>query len=133
MGLIKKLGYCMAIWFGFLAVAYQVLMHIYQPELKQELHLERAQGIAKIVVEAESGIQHIDSDSVEMMLFAQGYAHAKDRLWAMERLRRFSNGTLSEVLGDETLPIDKLSISVGVGKASRETWEKPGVMGDLQK
>ena len=67
-----------------------------------------------------------------MMLYAQGYAHAKDRLWAMERLRRFSNGTLSEVLGDETLPIDKLSISVGVGKASRETWEKPGVMGDLQ-
>tara|TARA_B110000285_G_C14912274_1_gene508522 strand:- start:616 stop:786 length:171 start_codon:yes stop_codon:yes gene_type:complete len=56
MGLIKKLGYCMAIWFGFLGVAYQVLMHIYQPEQKQELHLERAQGIAKIVVEADSGI-----------------------------------------------------------------------------
>lgn len=90
--------------------------------------MERAQGNAKIVVEAESGIQHIESDSIEMMLYSQGYGHAKDRLWAMERMGRFANGTLSEVLGDETLPIDKLSLSVGVGKASRETWEKPGVV-----
>ena len=68
-----------------------------------------------------------------MMFYTQGYAHAKDRLWAMERLRRFANATLSEMLGDETLPIDKLSLTFGIGKAARETWDKDGVIPDLHK
>ena len=133
MGILKKVCSCTVAWFGIIAIVYQGLIYVYKPILRQELELERAQGKAKIVVEVGSGLQHIESESVEVMLYAQGYAHAKDRLWAMERLRRFANGTLSEMLGDETLPIDKLSLTVGIGKASRETWETPGVMPELHK
>ena len=41
----------------------------------------------------------------------------------MERLRRFGRGTLSEMLGPETLEVDKLALTVGIGKACNETWE----------
>ena len=118
MGLISKCCKYTTTWFVAIAIVYNALLYIYTPHLRQELHLEKATGKAKIVVEHEFGIPYLETDSPEMMFYTQGYVHAQDRLWAMERLRRFANATLSEMLGDTTLPIDKLSISFGIHKAA---------------
>ena len=40
--------------------------------------------------------------------FATGYAHAQDRLFQMDLLRRAGSGELSELLGARTLPVDRL-------------------------
>ena len=39
--------------------------------------------------------------------FATGYAHAQDRLFQMDLLRRAGAGELSELLGTRTLPVDR--------------------------
>jgi acyl-homoserine lactone acylase PvdQ len=39
--------------------------------------------------------------------YGLGFVHAIDRLWQIEFYRKVSLGRISEVLGDETIPIDK--------------------------
>ncbi len=53
------------------------------------------------------GVPHIRARSVEDLAEAQGYVTAQDRLWQMDLLRRAARGQLSEVLGPDTLEIDK--------------------------
>jgi penicillin G amidase len=53
-----------------------------------------------------SGIPHINAQTDEDAFFAQGYMHARDRLYQMEINRRQASGTLSEVAGEEALEGD---------------------------
>ena len=46
------------------------------------------------------GIPAIFAGSVYDLLTAQGFVHAQDRLWQMETIRRITNGTLSQVMGE---------------------------------
>src|SRR3546814_14947647 len=47
------------------------------------------------------------SDVCSSDLFALGFAHAQDRLFQMEFMRRLGAGRLSEVIGPATLDLDK--------------------------
>jgi len=53
------------------------------------------------------GIPHIYAQNEADAQFAVGYAHAQDRLWQIELLRRVGSGRLSEILGEPTLKTDK--------------------------
>ncbi len=68
----------------------------------------------------EHGFTHIKAENRLDAFFALGVAHARDRLWQMEFLRRLASGTLSEVLGNKTLKIDKMARTLGF----RRTAEK---------
>ena len=57
-------------------------------------------------------------------LFGLGYVHAQDRLWQMEFQRRVAQGRLSEVVGPEGLPADRLLRTIGLMRAAREAWPK---------
>jgi len=52
------------------------------------------------------GIPHIYAETMEDLLFAQGYVHAQDRFWQMEFWRRIGSGRLSELFGEAVLGID---------------------------
>ena len=58
------------------------------------------------IYRGEDGIPHIFGENKESTYFGLGYVQAQDRLWNFEKFRRLSRGTLSEVFGDEALPID---------------------------
>src|SRR5262245_37855339 len=45
------------------------------------------------------GVPHILARTREDAAFAEGYAHAQDRLWQMETARRFVQGRLAELFG----------------------------------
>ncbi len=49
---------------------------------------------------------------------AQGYVHAQERLWQMERQRRTARGTLAELFGDAALDADRFSRIVGFRRAA---------------
>lgn len=53
------------------------------------------------------GVPHIQAESIEDALFAQGYATAQDRLWQMDSLRRLAGGELAEIVGPVALESDK--------------------------
>jgi penicillin amidase len=52
------------------------------------------------------GVPHIQANSLEDLVEAQGYVAAQDRLWQMDVLRRVGAGELSEIFGRNTLETD---------------------------
>ena len=72
------------------------------------------------VIYDKYGIPHIYAKSGKDAYFALGYAHAQERLFQMEMLRRLSRGKLSEILGPKLLPIDKKMISLGFNEFAKQ-------------
>ena len=64
------------------------------------------------------GFVHIKANSRKDAIFALGVVHARDRLFAMDTFRRISRGKLSELFGDRVLEIDKISRTIGFGRAA---------------
>jgi penicillin amidase len=58
------------------------------------------------VVRDDDGIAHIKAQNAHDLFFLQGWAHADDRLFQMDVLRRTGSGTLAELLGSSALPSD---------------------------
>ncbi len=82
------------------------------PQGTGQVRLERLPGPA-VVVRDGWGIPHIWASSPEAALFAMGYAHAQDRLWQMELLRRAAWGELSGIAGEPASPLDVLHRRLG--------------------
>ncbi len=59
------------------------------------------------IVRDNAGVPHIFGSNDADVFYALGFAHAQDRLWQMTMLRRTAQGRLSELFGEQTLPIDK--------------------------
>lgn len=57
---------------------------------------------------------YVTATSLADALFAEGWLHARYRLWQMELLRRAGKGTLSAALGDDLLDADKSLWRAGV-------------------
>jgi penicillin G amidase len=78
-------------------------------------------GISDSVVidRDEFGIPHIQANSTTDGVLAQGFVQAEDRLWQMEYRRRFANGTLAEVLGEDAVGIDTAIRTLGIGKTAQ--------------
>jgi len=70
------------------------------------------------------GVPHISASSDHDLFFATGYVHAQDRLWQMEMNRRAGLGRLSEILGPDTLGIDKYFRTLGFADRAASAWEK---------
>lgn len=58
------------------------------------------------IVRDREGVPHIFSSSLDDLYTGLGVAHAQDRLWQMELLRRAGQGRLSEIFGEKTLNSD---------------------------
>ena len=77
--------------------------------------LPKVEGTAQVagltakadIVRDAYGIPHIYAASKHDALFAEGYAHAQDRLAQMEFGVRFGEGRLAEVAGEIALPRDR--------------------------
>lgn len=59
------------------------------------------------------GVPLISADELVGIYYGLGVAHAQDRLWQMELLRRKAAGRLSEVYGAQKLHIDKFARTMG--------------------
>jgi penicillin amidase len=60
------------------------------------------------------GVPHIFAETEEDASFALGWAHAEDRLWQMEMMRRLGAGRLAQVLGPAALPSDRWMRTLGL-------------------
>jgi penicillin amidase len=71
----------------------------------------------------EYGIPHIYAENETDAYFALGYVQAQERLFQMEMIRRVASGTLSEILGPDLLPTDKLFRTLGLSEKAKEMAE----------
>jgi penicillin amidase len=72
------------------------------------------------IVRDRFGVPHIEAETTEGAFVGLGLAHAQDRLWQMEMLRRSARGTLSELFGPTTLQADRLARTLGLAEAAEQ-------------
>lgn len=70
------------------------------------------------IIRTEHAIPHIFGMSDPDVFFGLGYAHAQDRMFQMELLRRTAKGRLSELLGTPTIATDELLLRLGLYQAA---------------
>ncbi len=70
------------------------------------------------------GVPHIYAGNGEDAYFALGYAHAQERLFQMEMIRRATSGRLAEILGSELLKTDQIMLTLGISKAAEKSIAK---------
>ena len=70
------------------------------------------------IVRDEHGVPTIEAATLEDLFFAQGYVTAQDRLWQMDMMRRAAAGELSEVVGEDTVKMDREERILGLRLAA---------------
>jgi penicillin G amidase len=70
------------------------------------------------VVRNEQGVPLIEATSLADLFFAQGYVTAQERLWQMDIMRRAAVGELSEVIGEDTIKMDRQQRILGLRVAA---------------
>ena len=93
-------------------------------------------GIAKPVdiLRDDNGVPHIAAENDDDSYFALGVAHAQDRFWQMEMMRRFGAGRLAEVFGPDLVDRDKWMRTLGLYRLAEKMVEDaaPPVRSALQ-
>jgi len=64
------------------------------------------------------GVPHLRAQSLDDLMFAQGYVTAQDRLWQMDLSRRLAKGELSEIFGGRALALDIENRRLGFREAA---------------
>jgi len=92
------------------------------PPLDGDLHVVGLHAPVEILID-DHGVPHVYASGKEDAWFAAGVLHARDRLWQMDLYRRAAYGRLSEVLGAETLRIDRRFLTLDLRAAAEAEWQ----------
>lgn len=94
--------------------------HSALPQLDGRLQVRGLEGPVTVTRDGH-GVPTIDTTNLVDLFFTQGYVTAQDRLWQMELMRRFGNGQLSEVVGEDALRIDREQRILGLRAAAEKS------------
>ncbi len=83
----------------------------------ETLYLTGLHEQVEIITDAY-GVPHIYANNEDDLYFAQGYVHARERLWQMEMNRRLISGRLSEIVGSVALEVDRFSRRLGMHRSA---------------
>jgi penicillin amidase len=103
---------------GVVAFAYFIARSAL-PQLDGSFQVKGLSAAVKVTRDGH-GVPAIEAASLEDLFLAQGYVTAQDRLWQMDITRRFAAGELSEILGEDTLKIDREQRILGLQAAARK-------------
>jgi len=104
-----------------MAIAPEPLLRVGLPQIEGRLDI-RGLEHPVVIIRDRWGAAHIDAQSEHDVWFAQGFCHAQDRLWQLERTRRFARGTLSEILGEPLIPVDRYYRRLGIRRVAERDW-----------
>ena len=98
------LGFCLLVFIAAFVSYYLASRSL--PKYDKKLISEVIKNKVEIVRDS-SNIPHIFASNNNDAFFALGYAHAQDRFWQLNILRRSAQGRLSELFGKKTLNLDE--------------------------
>jgi penicillin amidase len=104
---------------GVVSYAY-LIARLALPQLDGRLQVKGLSAAVRVTRDGH-GVPAIEAASLEDLFLAQGYVTAQDRLWQMDVMRRFGAGELSEILGADTLKIDREKRILGLRAAARKS------------
>lgn len=97
------------------------------PSLDATVELSGLNGTVEVLRD-RFGVPQIFAENEHDLFFAQGYAHAQDRFFQMELQRRAGLGRLAELLGEDALPFDRLSRTVGFARIAASVGRPSGAL-----
>jgi penicillin G amidase len=103
-----------------------VFLSVYFLSTKNQLDGEvLAQGLSSSVIVKfdENAIPHINAKNSEDAWHTLGFLHATERPWQMEFNRRLAAGKLSEILGPQTVALDKFIRTLGIRRAAEKQFD----------
>jgi penicillin amidase len=103
---------------GFLYLWF--VAHSALPQLDGRLQIAGLSSPVTVTRDAQ-GVPTIETATLDDLFFAQGYVTAQDRLWQMDIMRRFGSGELSEILGEDTLKLDREQRILGLRAAAAKS------------
>ncbi len=106
---------------GAVAYGYYVA-HSALPQLDGRLQIAGLSAPVTVTRDGH-GVPTIEASTLDDVFFAQGYVTAQDRLWQMDVMRRFASGELSEILGAETIRVDREQRILGLRAAAKKSLE----------
>jgi penicillin amidase len=92
------------------------------PQLDGSVAVPRISSQVRVARDGQ-GVPTIEAATLEDLFFAQGYVTAQDRLWQMDMMRRAAAGELSEVIGEDTVKMDREQRILGL-RIAAEAAEK---------
>lgn len=89
-------------------------------------HLSEVEGLGAeaTITRDQYGVPYITAATEHDAMTALGYAHAQDRLWQMDLMRRAGEGRLSEIFGRSVVGYDALLRTVGFKRVAEEILPK---------
>ena len=123
MKIVKRILIALVMLIVVVAVIGFVYLQAQKPSYSGEVRLKGLQEEVEILYD-DYGVPHIYAQQAEDAYFALGYAHAQDRLFQMEMLRRAASGRLAEVLGPDLLKVDKLFRTLGINQFAKAHAQK---------
>jgi len=123
MRILKKILILLAIVLILLLVGGFLFKNSLNPTYNGELALSSLKDKVEVFYD-DYGVPHIYAQNQNDAYIALGYAHAQDRLWQMELVRRISAGRLSEIFGKEMIKTDKFFLGLGITDAAVKSIEK---------
>jgi len=86
-------------------------------DYNEELALPGLKGKVEVWLD-DRMVPHIFAEQEADAYYAEGFLHARDRLWQMELQTRAAQGRLSEILGPKLLEYDRRQRRLGMGYAA---------------
>lgn len=113
-------------------VALYVILHKSLPKYDTAFELQGLHAPVTIYYD-EYAVAHIEADNEDDLFFAQGFVHARERLWQMDISRRAAKGELAEILGESTLTFDKLFRTIGLRRLADSLWKTSTLSEDSRR
>lgn len=120
MKFFKKILIGLLILIVLVGIGIFLWLNSFKPDLNAELHLKGLKNEVEILYD-DYGVPHIYAQNEEDLFYAFGYAHAQDRLFQMELLRRLADGRLAELFGEKAVASDKFFRTLGFRKHAKWT------------
>lgn len=114
------------------AVALYVILHKSLPKYDAAFELQGLNAAVNIYYD-EYAVAHIEAFGEEDLFFAQGFVHARERLWQMDVSRRAAKGELAEILGEPALVFDRLFRTIGLRRLADSLWQSPTLSHDSRR
>jgi penicillin amidase len=99
---------------AILGISLFLFLKFQAPKYSGELHLPNSVKDSTVVLYDDYAIPHIYAKSETDAFFALGYAHAQERLFQMDLIRRLAKGELAEILGPKLIPTDKMMRTLSI-------------------
>src|ERR1051326_3863191 len=112
MKLIRRIATAVVIVLLLLAGGGYLYLRSSLPQVEGRITVEGLHATVTIARDAD-GVPLVTAGNDEDAVFGLGFAHAQDRLFQMELMRRHGAGRLSEIFGEQTVGTDRLMRVLG--------------------